>query len=522
MKRKIALLTVVSILAACVGACGNGGSAEEKTSEGNAAEGSAAKEESTGENTTVYLQWPSTGSMPAGFEDVEAEINKITEAEIGVTVVLEPVDANNLASETSLAISSGQQLDLCLSLFTGVSSLVSNGSIIPMDDLIEEHGADILAQLGDDIVGGYYDGQLYGVCGGSHIGGQSGFMCRKDILDKYDIEIDEDKIYTMEEMEEIFATVQAGEGSGFHCIGGTFNSIGQTTMLQGAYENVDTLGATVASGVLMEEDLKNGDYTIKNMFATDQYKEYADLMYDWAQKGYFAADAATNTILGQEQVKTDNYLGWFTWVNDGLAEPVYESQIGVDLIGIETVDNFKRQNDLTNILWSIPITSENPEKAMDLLNLMYKDARLATLLQFGIEGQSYEIVEDGDQGVLIKVPDGFDTTSVPYWQVYGVYGDELMWPTVEPATLEVYQNKLKFAETVESSPVIGYSPNLESVSTECAAVSSVVAQYQATIDTGAADPSETLPEMLNALEAAGIDKIIEENQSQLDEWLASK
>ena len=44
------------------------------------------------------------------------------------------------------------------------------------------------------------------------------FECRKDLLDKYGIEYDENKIYTLEDLSEIFATVQAGEGDAFHCI----------------------------------------------------------------------------------------------------------------------------------------------------------------------------------------------------------------------------------------------------------------------------------------------------------------
>ena len=34
---------------------------------------------------------------------------------------------------------------------------------------------------------------------------------RKDLLDKYGIEYDENKIYTLEDLSEIFATVQAEE-----------------------------------------------------------------------------------------------------------------------------------------------------------------------------------------------------------------------------------------------------------------------------------------------------------------------
>ena len=38
------------------------------------------------------------------------------------------------------------------------------------------------------------------------------FECRKDLLDKYGIEYDEIRFTHLEDLSEIFATVQAGEG----------------------------------------------------------------------------------------------------------------------------------------------------------------------------------------------------------------------------------------------------------------------------------------------------------------------
>ena len=39
---------------------------------------------------------------------------------------------------------------------------------------------------------------------------------------------------------------------------------------------------------------------------------------------------------------------------------------------------------------------------------------------------------------------------------------------------------------------------------------------------GALDPEKALPEFLSALEAAGMDKILEEQQKQFDIWLAEQ
>ena len=47
----------------------------------------------------------------------------------------------------------------------------------------------------------------------------------------------------------------------------------------------------------------------------------------------------------------------------------------------------------------------------------------------------------------------------------------------------------------------------------------VVKQYTGSLNSGSADPETYLPEFLDALEAAGIDEIIQAKQEQFDKWL---
>ena len=47
-------------------------------------------------------------------------------------------------------------------------------------------------------------------------------------------------------------------------------------------------------------------------------------------------------------------------------------------------------------------------------------------------------------------------------------------------------------------------------------------QYCYSFNAGALDPESALPEFIDALKAAGIDKVIEANQEQLDAWAAAK
>ena len=47
-------------------------------------------------------------------------------------------------------------------------------------------------------------------------------------------------------------------------------------------------------------------------------------------------------------------------------------------------------------------------------------------------------------------------------------------------------------------------------------------QYVPALETGSVNPDVVLPEFLEALEAAGIQECIAENQKQLDQWLEAR
>ena len=70
--------------------------------------------------------------------------------------------------------------------------------------------------------------------------------------------------------------------------------------------------------------------------------------------------------------------------------------------------------------------------------------------------------------------------------------------------------------------MFGYSFDASPVSTQVSAVSTVIAEYMPSLECGVVEDVEaSVEEFRAALNSAGIDKIIAENQRQLDEWLAA-
>lgn len=465
----------------------------------------------------VVIQYPTLGTTPADLQKVEDAINARVESEIGVHVTFYPVSAFETNNTTSLMVSSGEKLDLAISIFEGgVANYVNKGMLLELDDLVEEYGQDILEVEGIAMKGGYFNGSLYGIPTEEKMARVKAFECRKDLLDKYGIEYDENKVYTADELTEIFKVVQEGEGEAFHCVAAN----GNEDPLYSYFDHTDQLGATYASGVLTEYG-NSGD-EIVNYFETEEFESFCGTVRTWFEEGYLSKDCNTVTDSSLVQMQTGNYLGMFSSAEPDMV--INHSRSMKDYVGTEVVPLYtSAPTSMTQLYqvtqWMIPITCDNPEKTMEFLNLTYKDEELVNLLYRGIEGEHWNFQEGSKR--IIEYPEGVDSSNTPYPVVLNVWGDKMKDYQLAPMDESYYDIMKAFNESVEDkyvSKALGYCFNSEPVKTQYAAVSDVITQYKAVLGLGVVDPSTELESFRSSLKAAGIDEVIAENQRQYDEW----
>lgn len=513
-KRVVSLLLCTAMLTSLLTGCG-----------GNSGGGNS--EGDSDELVTIVMPMATLGEAPGDLEAVEAEMNKITEEEIGVHVVIEPIPFSDLQSQQTLAISSGDQLDLVLSLWQGsIGSYVESGAVIELTDLIEEYGQDILDSAGAALSGGYYQDTLYAVPNVETQGHAYGFYARKDVVEELGFEFDPSQTYTIEDLEALFAAYKEAYGDGYYCVAGTTSNSDFFQYLYGHADNLGNGSTGYTCGGLVD-CLDKTDTTVKNIYATDEYMKYAEKMYDWAQKGYFSADAATNTDAGTAQIASGNYLGQFN-TTDEMTIVSTSAACATEMVPITIVDPYSMTGMFQAVLWGVSSNCEYPEKAMQLLNMLYSDADLLRLLMFGIEGQHYVVVEQGEEDYqkVIDFPEGGDAMNSSYYITLGVYGDQSLYPVWSPADLSQYDMRAELNELVSDesrqSVALNYAFDSSELSTEYSAVSSVVSQYAGAVACGAVDPATQVPAFVDALEAAGINDLIAANQEQLDAFLAEQ
>ena len=164
-------------------------------------------------------------------------------------------------------------------------------------------------------------------------------------------------------------------------------------------------------------------------------------------------------------------------------------------------------------MMAISTASKNPERAMMFLNLLNTDPTLMTMLNYGVEGVTYEL-QDG----LVNFTEGRDAYQ-PWTN--GMGNVTILTPTVAQGA-DFWDDFKAYYGSAKEIPLLGYSYSSENCETEMGAVANVVAEYMLPLCTGAVDPDATLPEFLDKLDAAGINTVLDDANAQLQEFLAAK
>ena len=527
-KKMIALLLGSALLLSGITGCGNkesasAGDTEAGTKQTAAEQGKeetseAGEKKNDGEIVEIIWQYPSPSEVGEGFYRMEDALNEMMEKDIGVHVTFEPCDLLNSQNDATLMVSAGEQLDICLTAFTSARNLIDSGLVIPLDDLMATYGQDVQEQGPEAVESCRFDGEIYGVPPLYVVTKYYGYNMKKEYAEKYDCMPEEDKIYTLDEMEAIFEKIREGEGDDtlfFVPWNNTYEPLNYNLC------EYDKIGGDMAWGTLML-NRSFEDTTIVNLYETEEYASFCRKMYEWAQKGYISADAAVTTDAPDDICKRENVVGTFAYgcPDPKLAEPVAWTK---DVVVFNTVAPFIPGGN-SDFMWHITINSEHPEKAMEALNYIYKNKEAATLIQLGFEGEEYEIVKTEGENVRARYLSG-NPSDLPYYNPYGIWGNRLDWPVFEPSDIMSNQIKGDMERNLPASrksPAIGYSFNSEPIAAELAAVQTVIAQYAPSLNAGALDPEKALPEFISALKDAGIDEVIAENQKQFDEYLAQK
>lgn len=504
MKKKIlSMLLSMVLTVACFTGCGS------NPSSGGEIGGAASTEIPKNPEDMYTVTMAVIGNDQEDMDLVEAEMNKILAEKVGAQIDVITLGWGVYQQQLQLMLSGAEKLDLVPIMYNNVSTYVNSGQVLDMSDLIDQYGVNMKAALGEDILKiANMNGYVYGVPVEKEWYADSCLVMRKDILDKYNLDVS--NVKSLADCAPIFETIHENEPDMKIIVGAKDGLIGNIYF-------ADVLSDRF--GVL---DNGGADTTIVNYYETDNYKNLAATVHDYYEKGYIDKDMATSTDAGTTILKAGNAFCFATPYKPGVAEQ--ESlNTGYELVAvrINPTPAFCYTNAVAAITWGIGQNCENPEMTMKVLDYMYGDPELMNLFNWGIEGVHY-VVKDAENDV-IGFPDGVDASNAKYnlnmgWELPNQYKIHV-W---EGSSRKIMDAQKEMNATANKSKALGFMFDSTSVSNEIAALNNVVSEYSSSIDCGAADPTTAIPEFNEKLYAAGLQTVMDEKQKQLNEWLENQ
>jgi putative aldouronate transport system substrate-binding protein len=439
---------------------------------------------------------------------VNAEASKYLKDKINVTLDLEVIDWGSWDDKMNLKFASSEPFDLLYTAnWNGFTTKIAQGNIIDMTDLIDKYAPEAKAVIEPALLeGSKVNGKNYGMPINKEMASQFGVMLRKDLVDKYGIDIT--TIKTLEDLEPYFDMIKEKEP------GVTPFYLNKDISLLNVW-NINHFDHFESGGGSLPKD--STDFKLINGLETPEAKAGYDLIHSWYQKGYVNKDAATLQDLSGG-LKAGKAFAYPEQLKPGKDAEV-STQTGVKWVQVELTPPIVGTGDTQGSMDSISRTSKDPARVMMFLNLMYTDKYLVNLLAFGIEGKHYKKVSDN----TIDFADGVTAQTSGYnlnqaW-LFGNQFNDYLWANEDP---QKWQKFADFNKAAKNDVLLGFVFDPTNVKTEVAAITNVGKEFNSGLGSGTLDPNVYLPKYIDKLKAAGLDKVIAEQQKQLDAWRATK
>lgn len=478
LKKIISLASIVALTTSLFTGCGSNNNSEAGNSNGD----------------VVTLKYYSIGSEPKDKTMVLEKVNEYLEEKINVNLDMTYIDYGDYTQKMSIIINSGQSYDLAFTSSWAGDYLgnARKGAFLDLTPYLETTGKDMYEAIDQRFwEGSKIDGKNYAVPNQKEIATMPMWVFTKEYVDKYNIPYQE--LQTLEDLEPWLKIIKENEPNvvplyitnGFSAPQ-YFDSI------------VEPIGIELGDDTL----------TVKNLFETEKMKSTLKTLRKYYELGYINGDSAT--------AQDDKSVKRLVTKGDGqpYAEILWSKDLGYEVVATPIMNGLITNSSTTGSMIAISNQSKNKDKAVEFLNLLNTDPYLRNLINYGIEGVHYTKV--GENQIKLD-PEKSKGYSVGYYTLGNLFITDVL--DNEPVTK--WEEFKEFNDSSESSPILGFKFDTAPVSNQLAAINNVIEEFKRIIYSGSVDIDEYLTKFNNKLKEQGLDKVIEEAQRQLDEWVAS-
>lgn len=498
-------------MALSLAACG-GGDGDSQTGGGNAggtggaASGTEAGGNTGGSGAAANGDMPVVkAAIPAPLDMTDApmvqeEMNKILAEKYGIQAEFTFIGMGSWQQQTNLLLT-GSDVDMIAYFQLPLNTFVSNGQCTNLDDYVANASDEFKALFTEEQMNGCkINGVQYAIPNLRNYGNDFIMLCDEAKLTELGYKAED--IKTMDDAEEVLYAAHEKYPDIY-----TVVPQSNATFVNGW--TWDGLGDQNYIGVIGN---CGQDTTVTDIFENPDFIEFCTRTHKWFEDGLMMGDALSNQETGTVQVQNGAAFAYFA--NSSNEAPP------AGLCKSVIVSNWTDSTNISALTYGINPLSTNPDAAWTLLEALYTDTELMTLLIDGIEGTHYVMNDDGS----CSYPEGVTSTTSTYgnatcyWAMPYALG---VPPITDLGSPTSFDDLVEFNNASKVSKGEGFvlDTNAMGITDEYAACISVKDKYYNGLMNGILDPETVMAQAHQEMVDSGIEKICEAKQAALDELL---
>lgn len=445
---------------------------------------------------SVNVTIPTVYDLPDA-ELVEEEVNKIAEEKYGVHMDLEFIPIGNWIQQSNLLFT-GDEADVIAIFLTPLRTYVKNGQLIDLTDYYANASDEFKAVWDEEAMKGTtVDGKIYAVPNLRNFGNIMGLNIDADIASEFGIE-DGQKL-TFEDIDKFLREAHEKYPERYALTPQNGDAIiGEWSW--------DGLGEGKYIGVLPD----CGQTTeVQNLFETDDFVDFCNWTHSWYQDGLIMQDVLSNTQPFQTMIGNDQAIACFD---------NYSVNKLPGMIRTIVIDAWAQSNSYQALCYAINQNSSDKDSAWKVMEILYTDPEIETLITDGIEDVHYVKNEDG----TISFKDGKSAAECGYGMAEGFWitpYSGITYP-LDVNGVTFFDDLIKFNNETLNTKAFGFSFDITDVVDQYTACCNVMDKYYKALMSGAVDVESTIEQANAEFEAAGLADVLKAKQEQLDAFLA--
>jgi len=471
----------------------------------------------------VYYMYSTKPSDQVGV--IEEALNAIIQPKFNATIKIVMIAGGDWNDKAIVPLRAGEKIDIFWTPeWMQYMSNIQNGSLLELDDpdgpygsLIDLYAPQTKIDLGGFITANIVNGYLYAVPTQKELCVPGGLVWNQDLVEKYNI--DYQSVDTIEELDAVLndfaANAEEFAAGGFYPLLSVDGWSAFSPFIQGYMNDMNPItmyigepGATDGEPVLYWEQEATRNWVM-------QKKE-------WYDKKYVHPDSYLSSFLNTDYLNAGDFLVSFDFVLKGGQVKAKElmGQSGnpdLHLVELQNGPNFIYTTHAGGSMLGIPVTSEDPPRAMMYINEMHQNVELLNLMAWGIEGTHYDKVTEGGQDFASpKAKNGWSDSHGGMWTL----GDQFKQMLALGEDPDKYKQMNELTAEGVNHESLGFRFDRTDYENEITAIGTLEDANLRSWVTGA--NIDNFEQIRAELDTAGLPKLFEAIKQQYADWKASK